>query len=162
MDINDEITAIIKAEGREKTTNDPNDAGGRTQYGISEKSNPEAWADGKVTEEEARAIYLKKYVTGPRFDRVADSRLQHFLVDFGVTSGPSIAIQYLQRSLGLPDDGIIGPHTIGAINNCDPKQLLNRLVIERAKMIGRIVHKNPSQVKFLNGWLNRVFEFFVP
>ena len=49
------IDNVIAAEGGSTATNDPADGGGRTQYGISERANPEAWADGKVTAEEARA-----------------------------------------------------------------------------------------------------------
>lgn len=55
---NDIVSDIIKREGG--FVNNPADAGGRTDKGISEKSNPAAWADGKVTEEEARAIYQRR------------------------------------------------------------------------------------------------------
>src|SRR5688572_12640585 len=103
------IDAILVAEGGSKATNDPNDKGGRTQFGISEKAHPKAWADNKVTEEEARAIYSKKYISGPGFDRIDNEKLRHFLVDFGVNSGPGIAIQCLQRVVGTPVDGILGP-----------------------------------------------------
>jgi lysozyme family protein len=161
--MNDELKSIIdeilKAEGGSKATNDPKDAGGRTQYGIAERSNPAAWADNKVTEEEARAIYLRKYISGPGFDRIADPKLHHFLCDFGVHSGPGIAIKYLQRAIGVPDDGVLGPRTLEAVNNFDAGLLLKRLVAERAKMIARLVAKNPSQVRFLVGWMNRILGF---
>lgn len=155
------INAVLQAEGGSTSTNDPTDKGGRTQFGIAESSNPEAWADNKVTEDEARAIYLRKYVTGPGFDRVVDPRLQHLLVDFGVTSGPTLAIQYIQRLVHVKDDGVLGPSSLKAINETNPMKLINQLVIERVKMLGRIVQKNPSQAKWLNGWLNRSLEFFV-
>ena len=157
--MSDLIDDIIAREGGAKATNNPKDKGGRTQYGIAEHANPKAWQDGKVTYEEARAIYDAKYVRGPGFDKVTDEKLQAQLVDFGVTSGPSIAIAKVQGILKVDQDGILGPKTLSAINSSDPVILSNKLALERVKMIGRIVAKNPSQATFLNGWLNRALEF---
>ena len=107
MSIKDIIDDVIRREGGEKATNDEHDGGGRTQFGIAERSNPQAWADGKVTEAEARAIYTAKYIVGPGFDRITDPRLQAQLVDFGVTSGPAVAIQKVQSLVGQEPDGIL-------------------------------------------------------
>jgi lysozyme family protein len=158
-DITNIIDDLLRREGG--LTNDPNDAGGRTNYGISEKSNPSAWADNKVTEAEAREIYLTKYVKGPKFDQIPDTLLRAQLVDFGVNSGPSIAIQKLQHIVGVEADGIIGPKTLTALASCDVRAVNNKLAAERIKMIGRICAKNPNQLKFLGGWLNRALEFLV-
>ena len=53
----DLIDDIIDREGGSTLTNDPTDKGGRTKYGISEKSNPEAWKDGDVWRAQAPDIY---------------------------------------------------------------------------------------------------------
>lgn len=159
--ITDVIDNVLESEGGSKATNDPKDKGGRTQYGIAETSNPIAWIDGKVTEEEAREIYEQKYVRGPGFDKLPDtySRLRYQLVDFGVLSGPQLATEKLQAILGVKVDGQFGPKTLAAVLEQDPKVINNKLVAERARMIGRIVSKNPSQAKFIAGWLNRVTDF---
>lgn len=163
MDSNIEkiVDAIIAAEGGTTETNDPNDSGGRTKYGIAEKSNPEAWADGTVTLDEARDIYFKKYVVQPGFDKITDPKLQHQLVDFGVNSGPFIAIQKLQTVLGVPVDGKLGPHTYAAVASSDPRAICNKLAGERIKLFVKICKKAPSQLKFLEGWVNRACEFLV-
>lgn len=153
--VDDLITAIIAKEGGGVVTNHPHDAGGRTQFGISERSNPAAWVDGKVTEEEARAIYLQKYVKGPGFDQVIDPRLQAQLVDFGVTSGPHVAIHYLQEVVGAATDGRLGPATLSRIDAATN----TKLVAARIKMICRIVAKTPTQLTFLVGWVSRALEF---
>lgn len=158
----DIIGDVIKREGGNKATNDPNDAGGRTQYGISERSHPEAWTDGKVTEQEARAIYEAKYIKAPGFDRIPPSRLQEQLIDFGVHSGAAIAIQKLQALVGASVDGVLGPRTLESLNGHDLRVVNNQLVAERVKMLGRIVAKSPSQLKYLNGWLTRALEFLEP
>jgi lysozyme family protein len=155
----DFIDEIIEREGGSKITNDPSDHGGRTQYGIAEKSNPEVWADDKVTYEEAREIYSKKYLKP--FKGLENHLAFEQMVDFGVTSGPGLVIQKLQEIILAEVDGIIGPDTLAKVSLIDERELNNLLLKERVKMIGRICSKNLSQVRFLNGWLNRSFEFLV-
>lgn len=158
MNVDKIIDDVIQKEGGSRMTNDPNDFGGRTQFGIAESSNPLPWKDGKVTEDEAREIYKRKYYFGPGFDKIENPRLQGQMVDFGVTSGPRLAIQKVQEIVGAEVDGVLGPETLGKISTFQGD--VNReLVKSRIKMIGRIVVKNPSQLKFLNGWLNRALEF---
>lgn len=160
-DVDKLIDDIIQREGGAKTTNDPKDKGGRTQYGISEKSFPEAWKDDKVTEQEAREIYLTKFVIGPGFSKIPPShaKIQSILVDWGVNSGPVIAIQNLQRLLVVPVDGVFGPGTLAALIAADPQLLAAKLCRSRVQMIARVVQKNPSQLKFLTGWLDRALSF---
>lgn len=153
------IEDVIEREGGAKQTNDPRDGGGRTQYGISERYNPEAWVDGKVTDEEAREIYHRKYVRGPGFDKITDPQLQAQLVDYGVNSGPMIAIMKLQQIVGTAVDGVLGKNTLAEVSKYHPEDISTALVTLRVKMIGQIVVKNPSQLRFLNGWLNRALEF---
>lgn len=153
--LDDLITKEIQLEGGATATKVEGDKGGRTQYGISESANPEAWRDNKVTEEEARAIYMQRYVIGPGFDKIPDAKLQAQMVDFGVTSGPQVAIHYLQEVLGVSTDHILGPKTLQALN----ASTNSKLVGARIQMIARIVAKNPSQLKFLVGWITRALEF---
>lgn len=161
--MDDIITGILQREGNGKVTNDPSDKGGRTQYGIAEGSNPQAWLDGKVTEQEARDIYEAKYVKWPGYDKIPASHvhLKIQLIDYGVLSSPHLATEKLQIILGLDVDGKLGPETLKALIAADPRVINNKLVAERIKMIGRIVQKDPSQVKWLSGWQNRALDFFL-
>ena len=159
------IAEVIRREAGDDPnggyTNDPTDTGGRTQFGIAEKSNPAAWADNKVTLEEAKEIYFNKYVKGPGYDKIPESHsfVASQLVDFGVNSGPYIATQKLQVVLGQEVDGVFGPATRQALIAAEPRTVGNKLAVERLKMLGRIVAKNPSQAKFISGWINRAVEF---
>ena len=155
----DLIDEIMEREGSSRATNSPADKGGRTQYGISERANPNAWKDDKVTYEEARAIYEAKYLKGPGFDRIQNPRLRDIMVDFGVTSGPQLAIIKLQEVLNVKADGILGPKTLSAIALEEPRRLVNKIALERVKMVSRIVKRDPSQLKWLGGWINRFAEF---
>ena len=159
-DFDKTIDDVIKREGGAKVTHDPADKGGRTQNGISERSNPEAWADGKVTDQEAREIYLKKYVVGPGFHRIPSSHkaTQTQLIDFFVTSGYE-ATKKLQEIVKVEVDGVFGSETLAAMLGVDDRTLNNLLMAARVRMAGRIVKRDPSQVRFLNGWLDRFLSF---
>src|SRR5690242_4845639 len=110
----DIITRVIEREVDPKhpdaITDYPNDPGGRTQYGISERANPAAWKDGHVTEDEARDIYYQKYVVAPGFHKIPPGYegVQEQLIDFGVHSGAKMAIRKLQEALSVEIDGILG------------------------------------------------------
>lgn len=143
-------------------TNDPLDGGGRTQYGISEVANPEAWSDGHVTEDEARAIYLHKYVQHPGFSKLP-LILQPICIDWGVASGPPLVVGELQTLLKVKVDHLLGAATLAAIPTTPEGvvRLQNRLVVARVKQVGRIIAKDSSQAKYVNGWLNRALEFLI-
>lgn len=152
------IDKIIDVEGRTET-NDPADSGGRTKFGISEAANADLWKDGPPSEEASRKRYEERYVIGPRFHLVKDAKLQHQLVDFGVHSGPEVAIKKLQEILKLPQDGIIGPKTLAAIEAADPIVLNNKLALARVKMLARLVQQRPKDLKYLFGWVDRALSF---
>ena len=156
----DIVDDIMEREDRTGTGVVTVDAGGLTQYGIAKKYNPEAWADGKVTEEEAREIYERKYVNAPGFNQIRDGALRAQLVDYGVNSGPMVAIMKLQAIVGASVDGVLGPQTLGLLALLDARAVSLELVKTRVKMIGRLVVANPKlNLQFLNGWLNRALEF---
>ena len=150
------IDDLILREG--PPTDDPTDNGGRTAFGISERANPEAWADGKVTEEEARAIYEQKYIKYPKYDLIENRKLREQMIDFGVNSGTYIATMKLQGILRVSVDGVLGPETIAALQGVE-LWANNQLVKARVLMLCRIVQKNPAQLKFLFGWVDRAFQF---
>jgi lysozyme family protein len=151
------IDAIIKREGG--LSNVPGDRGGLTFEGISSISNPDLFTNGLPTDAQVRQRYEERYVVGPGFDKIKDSRVKSLLVDWGVTSGPAIAIKELQAILHVEQDGILGPETAASANKLHPEDIVNGLVAKRVQMIGRLISKNPSQAKFAAGWLNRAVEW---
>ncbi len=158
------LDQIIRREGG--FSDDPIDRGGATKFGITIRTL-RAWRGGRVsvddvrrlTRGEARAIYRSQYVDKPRFNRIRDKRLLEQVVDYGVNSGPKTATKDLQQAAGTAADGIIGPNTLRAVNRAEARALGNKLAVARAKRLGRIVKRDPSQLRFLNGWLNRALSF---
>jgi lysozyme family protein len=149
----------IRREGG--LTNDPTDKGGLTNFGISQRANPDIDV-AHLTHEGARAIYIRKYIDGPGFGQLAPSRLRDQLIDFGITSGPHLAITKLQLVLGVEADGVLGPATMAALRIRDSRIVNNQLLAKRVQMIADLVAKAPAQVKFVRGWISRALDFLDP
>jgi len=159
-----EIDDIVSREGG--LVNNPADKGGITKYGIT-KGTLSWFRNVPVTDDdiinlslrEAQDIYEARYVKGPGFDKLPNSVLQSNMIDFGVMSGPQLAIQNLQNILHIEADGIIGPKTIQAVEASNLVALNAAIVKSRILMCARICKRDPSQLVFLVGWLNRIFSF---
>lgn len=98
-----------------------------------------------------RTMYWDKWLA----DRIADHRVAVMLVDWLWASGTA-GIKEAQRVLGVKADGIVGPKTLGAVEDSDPTELLRRLHEARVAYCEAIVRRNPTQKRWLRGWLNRI------
>lgn len=77
------------------------------------------------------------------------------MFDDGVVQGQSTAIMNLQKALGVKADGVIGSETLGAAKNTN--YAVRQDFIDNARMKAQnIAEKNPTQKKFIDGWLNRI------
>jgi lysozyme family protein len=183
MTIDEIITNIIRVEGS-AYTNDSRDSGGPTRYGITlatlsaYRGRPCTAADVQaLTEPEARAIYLTRYVSAPGFSRVIplSARIADELVDTGVNAGPARAAVMLQRCLNalnrqgkdypdIPVDGDCGPATVAALKAFLSKRgkegetvLLRALNCLQGEFYIDLAERRPKDEVFLLGWLlNRV------
>ena len=156
--MDDLLVELIEREGH-RETNNPNDSGGRTKYGISERFHPQEWTNGPPTYERAKQFYFETFVVKPGFHRVQPDWLMEQLVDFAVNSGPSTAIKHFQRVLLTPDDGDLGPATLAALAKRNPTQVNNALVDSRILMFARLVQRRPKDLEFLYGWIRRALKF---
>jgi lysozyme family protein len=59
------------------------------------------------------------------------------------------------------EDGIIGSATLAAINKADSSDLLAALKSEAAGYYRMIAQANPSQQRFIEGWLNRAYDTII-
>lgn len=65
-------------------------------------------------------------------------------------------IKIPQRILGVTQDGIVGPKTLAALNQCDPKVLFSKIHTEREKFIDTIIRNRPTNAKYRKGWMRRL------
>ena len=78
------------------------------------------------------------------------------IFDMGVLFGQVESIMLLQLILSIHADGDLGPFTLAAINAQPPDQFLSQYKQRLATHARNIVTAKPSQVIFLQGWLNRI------
>lgn len=142
-------------------SNDENDAGGETKYGISKRQYPTLDIKN-LTKEQAIEIYRKDFyermnlnLIKPELEFVAWK-----LFDIGVNQGPGTAIRFLQNILDIKEDGILGRDTATTINQySDPKGLCQMLAIKQMLRYTDIVIKKPSQLVFFKGWIKRALDY---
>ena len=140
---------------------DKNDPGGETKFGISKRSYP-ALNIKDLTLEEAKKIYYRDYWIRGRFEEISSGSVATQVFDFSVNLGIRASVIVLQRALrsvgiNVQEDGLMGPQTLYAVSSSDLRCLLAAIKSEAAGYYRQIVAKNPSQQKFLKGWLNRAY-----
>lgn len=169
MTLDQIVDLTIKAEGG--YVNDPADRGGATKYGITQSVARANGYSGDMRDlplQTAKDIYKREYAIKPGF---ADfpSEVAAELFDTGVNMGTSTATKFLQRAVNvlagsaIAMDGKMGPATRGAVNNYLTSRgnaienLVKMMECFQGERYAEIVEKNPTQRKFINGWIaNRV------
>jgi len=151
------IAGLCSTKDQKRKTgyvNDPLDRGGETKYGIAKNSNANVDIV-KLNLDEAKKIYEAKYwQVGKCNELPGKVAVAHF--DACVNHGPKKAIQFLQRALGVSDDGDFGPATKTALGAALAREnVLNKMIAERRRFFSAVVQNNPSQQRFLTGWMNR-------
>ena len=128
---------------------DKNDPGGETKFGISKRSYP-ALNIKDLTLEDAKKIYYRDFWQKGKFEEIDDEKVATQVFDLSVNLGIRSAVIVLQRALRsvgktVQEEGLIGPQTLLATLNSDPRCLLVAIKSEAARYYRQIVAKNPSQ-----------------
>lgn len=179
MNVEAVLDEIIRREGPQYTDH-PDDRGGPTKYGITLAVLAQ-WRGRPVTpgevkelrEDDARAIYRKRYVQDPGFDQVGkrSPEIAFELVDTGVNMGVQVAGTFLQTALNVlnleqriygdvPVDGNVGPRSLAALDAFLKHRgregatvLLKALNCLQGARYIEIARNRPSQEGFLYGWI---------
>lgn len=179
------IRIVLLLEGGKKYTNDPNDLGAGTKYGISDARDGKVDGladlnnDGKgdkpikdLSEDDAICMYKKQYYDPCKCDLINNELLALHVFDFAVNAGISRSIKYLQKTAGVGSDGIFGKQTLEAVNKTDlalpfinvRKEYYKRIAQQSLEEFEAKIKRKATtrekltktQYKYLNGWLNRV------
>ena len=152
------LDLVLKSEGG--FVNNPKDPGGMTNLGVIAST----WANFKgrntnekemrsLTRDDVAPLYEKKYWDACKCDDLP-SGIDYLVFDFAVNSGPGRSVKILQRALGLPEDGAVGPVTIQTIDVMDKTELIARFSDAKKQFYESL----PTFATFGNGWLKRVDE----
>lgn len=148
------IYHILRHEGG--YVNDPDDAGGETNFGISKHAFPELDIKN-MTEEQAVKIYYYHYWVPIKGDQIISNELALQVFDMAVNAGTGAAAKLLQQIVGATPDGAIGPITLKAMDTYPSVAgLIGEYKFARSKYYCNLVIRNPVQVKFLKSWINRI------
>lgn len=129
--------------------NNPKDPGGETKFGISKRSYPHLDI-AALTLADARAIYKRDYWDRAQCDSLPPG-VAFEVFDTAVNSGIGQAIRFLQRAVGVADDGVAGPMTMAAVRRRDPEVVQARFIGERLDFMTRLT----TWDTFGKGWTRR-------
>lgn len=151
---------VLKSEGG--YVNDNTDHGGETNLGVTRA----AWGeyvgrpirDGEMralTRDMVKPFYKARYWDKVRGDDLP-AGLDYAVFDFAVNAGPGRAAKFLQRAVGVAEDGILGPATMAEVQRANAAEVLAQFSAAKESFYKGLVDRDPSQRRFINGWLARV------
>ena len=149
-------------------SNNPNDFGGATQFGITQATlsnwlkHPATVDDVKsMTKDVAAAIYAQNYWHPLKLDQIEYTRMATCIFDMAVNMGLRRPVQWAQvccntiDQMNLEVDGVMGPKTIEALNYVYSVEFIQTYSALAWGYYLRRVEENPSQAVFLKGWTAR-------
>ena len=160
------VNLILEWEGSE-FTNDPDDSGGATKWGVTtEDINPVTKVKFtykeivNLSKETAEQVYYNQYWL-PVGANTMPSNVATVVFNFAVNTGNNHAVRYLQSITGSYQDGQWGPKTAydlrGYLEIHGATAFCTKYLDMCLDYYKAIVNNNPSQGKFLQGWLNRTY-----
>lgn len=164
MRFDEALDLVLKNEAG--FVNDPDDRGGATNYGITQKTLSD-YMSHEVTVDDVRnipmdvvrKIYKQEYWDRLKLDHVIDKQLAFALFDQCVNRGIRRVAEQIQEIVGVKVDGVIGPITIKAINAFDSSKAIIEFVKKAQISYIRIVEGDKDQLKFLRGWITRTHQY---
>jgi len=154
------IEDVLKHEG--VYSNNPNDSGGETKFGISKRKYPHLDIKS-LTLDQAKKIYYYDYYVAPNISSVTpvSPKLASKLLDAQVNTGR--AVLFLSKSLN--DFGYQTQYT-GKVTNemlLDIKKiiddgklndLIDKICYHQSEYYKNVIKRNPKNKVFANNWLN--------
>lgn len=137
--------------------NDPDDAGGCTNKGVTigvwkAYFNKNATCEDmkKLTTDDALKVFERKFWGPMNAGQIKDQAIANTYVDWGWASGPDTVKNIFKRVFNTND-------FISFINSSsNPQELFNRIQRERLLFIDKIIIKKPRNKKFESGWKRRI------
>lgn len=146
------VPYILQWEGG--FVNDPADAGGATNKGVTiatwRQCGYDKDGDGDIDVDDLKLISnddVKNRILKPHYwdrwkaDQIQNQKVANILVDWVWGSGKH-GIVIPQRILGVQADGIVGNKTLSAVNSADPNQLFADIHKARVDFINEITESS--------------------
>ena len=158
------LAFVLRQEGG--YVNDPDDPGGATNYGVTQKAfdrwlasiGREPYPVKEIVSSDVRLFYHDWYWVATKADEM-DWPLQLVFFDGAVNKGAvkhlheqDTMSRLLQRAAGVDVDGMVGPKTLAAAKDVSPHDLL----WARVGFYRRLAKRKRRLLKFLPGWIRRM------
>lgn len=167
------LAVVLDLEGG--YADDPADAGGRTNLGITEALARARGYQGDMkdmTRDEARAIYRAEFWDGQRLGEVQSQAVAEEVFECSVLCGKGTAAKIAQMSandlnrggIDWPDvaeDGHVGSATVGALNaaaRVRERTLLKAMNCLQYAALHDSERRRPANERFMVGWVDRRIE----
>ena len=167
-------------------SNDPDDNGGMTIYGIARTRNPQ-WAGWKKVDaiirengwninneshwpliakackylEEIESFYRINFWNTIKGDQITSNVVAGSIFDYGVNTGMGTAVKNIQKCLKITADGSFGPKSLETLNNYiinrSVYSLLQEFTFRKLLRYVKIVTADPDQIEYIFGWTSRSF-----
>lgn len=147
------FAALLGNEGR--YSNNPADPGGETMWGITlavARANGYVGRMQDMPVDVAKTIYQRNYWL-PQFDDLPYA-IAFQVFDAAVNSGIGQSVRWLQRAVGVADDGLLGPVTMAAVKAADPIKVIVLFNSERLMFMTNL----SAWGAFGKGWARRIAE----
>ncbi len=142
------IERILSHEGG--YVNRPSDPGGETKWGISKRSYPNLDI-ASLTRDDAKIIYKRDFWDAINGDSFSDGIAFQFL-DSAVNSGIVQSIRFLQRALGVADDGHFGPISKSKLAQIQESDIIMLFLAERLEFMTKL----SIWPEYGKGWARRI------
>lgn len=166
----------MRLEGGDLMHEVQGDPGGRTRWGIAENHHPDMWEGGPPSEEEAKSFYQRRYWFVLRLGEIEGQEIADEIFEMAVhTTTPrigeeNVAILTAQQAVNdvrgrqgddpIEDDGLVGPQTLGALNDLEPRSVESQAWDGRFNL-RQLRHyygmRDDLIDNFFHGWSRRVF-----
>ena len=134
--------------------NHPNDPGGETNWGVTKAVARDFGYTGSMRDlprDTAKRIYRVKYWDAVKADEMP-AAVRYPLFDAAVNSGVGQAARWLQRALGVADDGKIGAITIAKAKQSDGVAVASAMIGQRLQFMTNL----STWPSFGKGWARRI------
>ena len=152
MDFDQAFTKLLGHEGG--YVNHPNDPGGETNWGVTKAVARDFGYTGSMRDlprDTAKRIYRVKYWDAVKADEMP-AAVRYPLFDAAVNSGVGQAARWLQRALGVADDGKIGAITIAKAKQSDGVAVASAMIGQRLQFMTNL----STWPAFGKGWARRI------
>jgi lysozyme family protein len=159
----DSLNVVLIHEGGSSFTDNVNDPGGATKYGISlrflKNEGVDIDHDGDIDADDVKNLdeagaerLYSTFFWSPmqcdNFSQVVAAKLFDVAVNVGTRRGTMLA----QQAALTEADGLLGPQTLRAILAMDPRLFIANVERVQTDFYEAIVASRPASAEFLEGW----------